>query len=312
MPMTFKQYFLESNEPAGMDTYWQHGDAKVTIKDVMRHLDAIKAPVKQVSMVKLKPIIIDQDYAGAAKERVHRANLQYPIIVVVSKGEYKSILDGNHRAFKALANDVDAMQVRELHLDAKDTPQMYRDLFDYSIEALQENFVPGIYGDADKKYSINKLVQIVSKRSPVDVSIDKIIDKNKTLETAEGNFLHNIKKPNKAFYDRAMRANTQYPVMLSEEGWIVDGSHRVSKLKWAGHKNIKVHVITKDDLRQARIFSLQQIKHSERIRPMRLKGAGMMGMAGLAAALGDELPPDAVNRMTRGGLGIKGKFEAMP
>ena len=56
----------------------------------------------------------------------------------------------------------------------------------------------------------------------------------------------------------------------------------------------------------------EKIKHGERIRPMRLKGAGMMGMAGLAAALGDELPPDAVNRMTGSGLGIKGKFEAMP
>ena len=136
MPMTFQQYFLESNEPAGMDTHWQHGDVKVTMKDVMRHLDVIKAPVKQVSMVKLKPNSIDQDYEGAAKERVHRANLQYPIIVVVSKVEYKSILDGNHRAFKALANDVDTMQVRELHLDAESTPQMYRDLFDYSIEAI--------------------------------------------------------------------------------------------------------------------------------------------------------------------------------
>lgn len=136
MQMTFQQYFLESNMPAGMDTHWQHGDVKVTIKDVIRHLDAIKAPVKQVSMVKIKPIIIDQDYAGAAKERVQRANLQYPIIVVVSKGEYKSILDGNHRAFKALANDVNTIKVRELHLDAESTPQMYRDLFDYSIEAI--------------------------------------------------------------------------------------------------------------------------------------------------------------------------------
>lgn len=177
---------------------------------------------------------------------------------------------------------------------------------------LKESFVPGIYGDEDKKYSIDKLVKIVSKRAPINMPIDKVIDKNKTLETAEGNFLDNIKKPNKAFYDRAMRANTQYPVMLSEEGWIVDGSHRVSKLKWEGHKSIKVHVITKDDLKQAQIFNPQQVKKSERIRPMRLKGSGMMGMAGLAAALGDELPPDAVNRMSRGGLGIKGKFEAMP
>jgi len=132
------QSILENNAPAGMDTYWQDGDTKVTIKDVIKHLDAIKAPVKEVSIEKIKPIIIDQDYQGAAKERVQRADLKYPLIVAVSKGRYKSILDGNHRAFKALANNIDTIKVREVDLDAKDTPQVYKNLFDYSIEPLKD------------------------------------------------------------------------------------------------------------------------------------------------------------------------------
>ena len=131
------QSILENNAPAGMDTYWQDGDTKVTINDVIKHLDSIKAPVKEVSIEKIKPIIIKQDYEGAAKERVQRADLKYPLIVAVSKGKYKSILDGNHRAFKALANNINTIKVREVDLDAKDTPQVYRNLFDYSIEPLE-------------------------------------------------------------------------------------------------------------------------------------------------------------------------------
>ena len=131
------QKVLEDKDPVGMDTYWQDGDTKVTIKDVIKYLDSIKAPVKEVSIKKIKPIIIDQDYEGASKERVQKANLQYPLIVTVSKGKYKSILDGNHRAFKALANDIDTVKVRELDLDSKDTPQIYKDLFDYSIQPLK-------------------------------------------------------------------------------------------------------------------------------------------------------------------------------
>jgi hypothetical protein len=182
---------------------------------------------------------------------------------------------------------------------------------------LKENFVSGIYGDEDKKYSIDKLVKLVSNRKPIEIPIDKVIDKNKTLETAEGNFLENIKKPNKNFYDRAMRADTQYPVMLSEDGWIVDGSHRVSKLKWGGEKNIKVHIISKDDLKKALISNIKQLKKSEKInnmKPLRLKGKGMgmAGLIGISAALNDELPQDAINRMSGGGYGIKGKFEAIP
>ena len=130
---------LQSNAPMGMDTYWHDGNVKVTIKDVIKHLDSIK------------------DYESGSKERVQKADLKYPLIVTVSKGKYKSILDGNHRAFKALANNIDTIKVREVDLDAKDTPQVYKNLFDYSIEPLQEGFVAGIYGDELPPDAVNRM-----------------------------------------------------------------------------------------------------------------------------------------------------------
>jgi hypothetical protein len=397
--MKFEElYRLVIEDVQGMDTYWstEDGKQKVTIKDVLEYIDKKNIPTKKVSIQKIKPILIDQDYKGAAKDRVERAELKYPIIVVKKNGKYKSILDGNHRVFKALKKKIDIIKVRELDLDAKETPKIFKELFGYEItpleeqnirdistnditkapkdfrqmagnvysgayiewqmrqdgyseddikkywsmrhegttheyalkqipppkakeinyqnpevqrkikqafikmgyntqedmdvitdllkperinslkasmlanrmdinKILQESFVSGTYGDEDKKYSIDKLVKLVSNRKPKNIPIDKVIIKNKTLETAEGNFLENIKKPNKKFYDRVMRANTKYPIMLSEEGWIIDGSHRVSKLKWEGEKYIKVHIISKDDLEKTQIFDDEELKKSERV-----------------------------------------------
>lgn len=138
--------------------------------------------------------------------------------------------------------------------------------FDKLVRLILENFVSGIYGDEDKQYSIDRLVKLVSDRNPTEVPIDKVIEKNKTLETAEGNFLENIKNPNEKFKARAMKANTQYPIMLSEEGWIIDGAHRVSKQKWEGKTTIKVHIISKADLEKTRITDEKEIKKSETIK----------------------------------------------
>ncbi len=121
-------------ESVGMETYWEDGDKKVTIKDVVKYLDSINAPVKEVDTKKIKPILIKQDYAGKNKERVQKSNLDYPIIVIISKGKYKSILDGNHRAYKAISNNIEKIKLRELNLDKKETPKIYKDLFDYVIE----------------------------------------------------------------------------------------------------------------------------------------------------------------------------------
>lgn len=405
--MKFEElYRLVMEDVQGMDTYWssEDGKQKATIKDVLEYMDKKNIPTKKVGIQKIKSIIIDQDYKGASKDRVEKAELKYPIIVVKKNGKYKSILDGNHRAFKALKNKLDKIKVKELDLDAKETPKIFKKLFGYEItpleeqnirdistnditknpynpsasswdntaamtgnmfaaawieqqmrntgyaeddikkywsmrhkgtthedalkqipppkakeinyqdpevqrkikqafikmgyntqedmdvitdllkperinslkasmlanrmdinKILQESFVSGTYGDEDKKYSIDKLAKLVSNRKPKNIPIDKVIIKNKTLETAEGNFLENIKKPNKKFYERVMRANTKYPIMLSEEGWIIDGSHRVSKLKWEGKKYIKAHIISKADLEKTQIFDDEELKKSEKV-----------------------------------------------
>jgi len=109
----------------------------------------------------------------------------------------------------------------------------------------------GFYEDGKNKYSVDELFDIVRGREPKNISIRKIIEKNKDLETKEGNFFDNIENPSKEFKGRAEKSDENYPILLSREGWIIDGSHRVAKLKWLGRRKISAHILSKKDLETA-------------------------------------------------------------
>ena len=120
----------EDEETKGLDTSWEDGDLKVTIKEVLEYLDDNDVTVKEVSTDKLKSILIANNRDD---KRVQAADLKYPVVVVVDKnGKYKSILDGNHRVDKAISNDIPTVKVREL--DLREAPEEYKKLFNYSIE----------------------------------------------------------------------------------------------------------------------------------------------------------------------------------
>lgn len=129
---------LRESDNDGMNTYWEYedGSGRVTINDVIRDLDNRKVPVMNMPMRKIQPLIINQDYSGSARERVSSADLSYPIILVRKNGKLLSILDGNHRAFKAAKSNAPSMKVRIIDLDDDETPEEYKDLFGYEIDPL--------------------------------------------------------------------------------------------------------------------------------------------------------------------------------
>ena len=120
----------KAKDPVGMDTYWEDGDLKVTITEVLKYLDDIDEPVEDVSTDNLKSILIADDRDD---KRVQAADLKYPIIIVVGmNGKYKSILDGNHRVDKAIRNDIPTVKARHLHL--QEAPKKYQELLDYVVQ----------------------------------------------------------------------------------------------------------------------------------------------------------------------------------
>ena len=79
------------------DTSWKTDDDKVTIGEV---IDYLGDETVDINVLELSQQLPSLPTRGA--KRVAAASLEYPIIVVKSGGQYKSVLDGNHRLQKAI------------------------------------------------------------------------------------------------------------------------------------------------------------------------------------------------------------------
>jgi len=114
------------------DTSWADDDHKVTIGDVDDYLGektieiGVQELLKQIPELELEP------------HRIAKASLEFPIIVVRSGGQYRSVLDGNHRLAKAAKEGHETIKARILDLDKPDIPEHWKELFG----AEEEEYVP--------------------------------------------------------------------------------------------------------------------------------------------------------------------------
>lgn len=94
------------------DTSWENQEGeKITLIDL---LDATKnIPVKEISVENLKPHLLSWDENEHEISKIERADLQYPILIFVDdNGEFISIIDGHHRAQKAVRNKLEKIKAK--------------------------------------------------------------------------------------------------------------------------------------------------------------------------------------------------------
>ena len=105
-------------------TSWENDDEKVTIGDVVDYLgdETVDINVLELSQ-QLPPLPV------RGVERVAAASLEYPIIVVKSGGQYRFVLDGNHRLQKAIICDIESIKAKILDLDNPETPEVFKKIF---------------------------------------------------------------------------------------------------------------------------------------------------------------------------------------
>ena len=108
------------------DTSWEDEDGKITIGDIT---DYIGNDIRNISVsdlqnkLKIQPATVTQE-----KERIMKADLQYPIILVQKDGEFSYVLDGNHRLAKAIMTGETYIKAKVLYLDDKNTPEEFKRL----------------------------------------------------------------------------------------------------------------------------------------------------------------------------------------
>ena len=101
------------------DTSWKTDDDKVTIGEVVDYLGEKTVLIKVSDLTKQIPSLFDDEYRQSVegRKRIDAADLDYPIIITKSRGQYKSVLDGNHRLQRAIDEEVESIKAKILDLD---------------------------------------------------------------------------------------------------------------------------------------------------------------------------------------------------
>ena len=117
---------ITSDTNTGADTSWTRNiDGKkttITLHDVNGYLDENNVNVEEIDTKSIEDILIDVERDS---NRVESADLSFPIVVSKSNGEFKGILDGQHRVVKSIKNGIP--RARVLNLDT--APEEYKKMF---------------------------------------------------------------------------------------------------------------------------------------------------------------------------------------
>ena len=107
------------------DTSWETDDEKVTTGEVVDYLGDETVDINVLELSQQLP----RSLPTTNPERIAAANLDYPIIVIKSGGQYQSVLDGNHRLQKAIDQGVENIKAKILDLTADETPAKFKRMF---------------------------------------------------------------------------------------------------------------------------------------------------------------------------------------
>jgi hypothetical protein len=129
--------FIEENLPGGdipsdtntgAATSWTRSidgkETTITLQDLNDYLDENNVAVEEIDTKSIEDILIETE---RDPNRVNSADLSFPIVVSKSNGEFKGILDGQHRVVKSIQNDIPTIKARVLVLDT--APVEYKKMF---------------------------------------------------------------------------------------------------------------------------------------------------------------------------------------
>ena len=109
------------------DTYWDNGEgSRTTLSELLDATSNI--PVKDIPVEDLKSHIIPSEDLV----RIDKSNLNYPILVFIKDdGNIITIIDGNHRLQKAIANDLNTIRGKMIPINS--LPPNIKKTFDYML-----------------------------------------------------------------------------------------------------------------------------------------------------------------------------------
>ena len=100
------------------DTSWEDNEGnKITLMDLLIATDHI--PVKRISVEKLKDKLLTWDGDNSEIQKIDMSDLQYPILIFVNnEGGILSIIDGHHRAHKAIRQGLETIKCKLIPINS--------------------------------------------------------------------------------------------------------------------------------------------------------------------------------------------------
>jgi hypothetical protein len=111
------------------DTSWQNDDGdKVTLIDLLDATEDI--PVKNIPLDKIKSKLLTWDDDDKEVSKIEKADLRYPILIFVDgNNKIISIIDGHHRAQKAVRNKLKTIKAKLIPINS--LPKNMRKVFSH-------------------------------------------------------------------------------------------------------------------------------------------------------------------------------------
>ena len=110
------------------DTSWENDEGdKITLTDLLNVTKDI--PVKKISLNKIKSKLLTWDDDEDEVKKIESADLQYPILIFVNdEGKFISIIDGHHRAQKAVRHKLKTIKAKLIPINSlpKDMRKVFK------------------------------------------------------------------------------------------------------------------------------------------------------------------------------------------
>jgi len=117
LQQTIRRILNETISEGLHDTSWENEDGdKVTLVDLLKVTKNI--PIKNYPISKLKPHLLNFDDDKEIK-KIDKANLDYPILIFVNDdNKFLTIIDGHHRAQKAIKQKLKTIKAKVIPLNS--------------------------------------------------------------------------------------------------------------------------------------------------------------------------------------------------
>ena len=111
------------------DTSWENDEGdKITLMDLLNATEDI--PVQKISVEQLKSHLLSWDGDEEEIKKIEKSDLQYPILIFVEDdGSFISIIDGHHRAQKAVRKGLDTIKAKIIPINS--LPKNIRKVFSH-------------------------------------------------------------------------------------------------------------------------------------------------------------------------------------